>query len=323
VAVNTQTRVIAVFGALITLSAILFLGVVIVLRVDPAKQEAAHEAEKSATSSAGASGHAADKLIVARCATPFSVPDPSGACWSDTPSLEIKLIPQAIAIPKLDRATVESVQIQSLHDGQKIAWRLVWSDPTPDATVDVSRFGDGVAIQFPLVADAPVTMGAKGKPVQTLYWKALWQKDIAEHFQDVEDLHPNFYSEFYWFAQGERPFRIPAAFQDPRSRIWFPAQQAGNPASIFDRKEPVQELTAQGFGTLTPHKDIATEGKGIWKNGRWEVVFMRPLTTTDPLDYQFKSGAAGLFAVAVWDGTSGNVGARKQYCNWLPLEVRP
>lgn len=102
-----------------------------------------------------------------------------------------------------------------------------------------------------------------------------------------------------------------------------PAQQAGNPASIFDRKEPVQELTAQGFGTLTPHKDVATEGKGFWKNGRWEVVFMRPLTTPDPLDFQFKPGTGGQFAVAVWDGSSGNVGARKQYCNWLPFEVKP
>lgn len=321
-AVNTQTRVLAVFGALATLSLIIFLGVVIVLRIDPAKQ-GAHGAEKPAAGGPETPLPSADKLIVGRSATPFSVPDPAAACWSDEPGLEIKLIPQAIAIPKLDLATVEIVHLQALHDGQKIAWRLVWSDPTPDANVDVSRFGDGVALQFPLVADAPVTMGAKGKAIQTIYWKALWQKDISEHFQDVEDLHPNFYSEFYWFVQGERPFRIPAAFQDPRSRVWFPAQQAGNPAAIFDRKEPVQELTAQGFGTLTPHKDNATTGKGFWKNGRWEVVFMRPLTTSDSLDYQFRPGTGGQFAVAVWDGSSGNVGARKQYCNWLPFEVKP
>lgn len=321
-AVSVQTRIFAIFGALATLSAVLFLGVVVVLRVDPMKHDA-HAPDASAPGAHVAQDAAPAHLVVARTGTPFSVADPSAPCWNDVPALEVNLIPQAIAVPKLEKAAIECVMVQALQDGQKIAWRLVWSDPTQDANVDVSRFGDGVALQFPLASDAPVTMGAKGKTVHTLYWKALWQKDIDQHFQDVEDLHPNMYSEFYWFAQGERPFRVPAAFQDPRAQTWFPAQQAGNPAAVFDRKEPVQELTAQGFGTLTPQKDQTASGKGLWKNGRWEVVIMHPLTSTSPLDYQFKPGSTGQFAVAVWDGASGNVGARKQYCNWQPFEVRP
>jgi DMSO reductase family type II enzyme heme b subunit len=90
----------------------------------------------------------------------------------------------------------------------------------------------------------------------------------------------------------------------------------------FDRTEPVDELVAEGFGTLTAQERRVTTGRGVWRDGRWAVVFARPLTSDDPLDYQFHLGARGTVAVAVWEGSAGNVGGRKHWSNWVPFEVQ-
>ena len=166
-------------------------------------------------------------------------------------------------------------------------------------------------------------MGKDGERVHILHWKALWQKDVDEHFQDVQDLHPNYWADLYWFAEGERPYPVPDAFRDSRSRQWFAAYAAGNPVSDIERKVPVEELTAEGYGSLTTHPAQATTGRGEWQDGEWAVVFLRPLRTGDDLDAQFWRGGRGNVAVAVWDGGENNVGGRKHWSNWIEYEVSP
>jgi hypothetical protein len=226
-------------------------------------------------------------------------------------------------MPAVAEAAIPALQVQALSDGTRIAWRLQWNDPTPDGNVDTSRYTDAVALQFPLVDNAAITMGQPEGPVQILQWKALWQKDIDVGFQDVQDLHPNFWSDLYWFAEGEFPFPIPSAFRDPRSLEWFIALQAGNPVAVFSRTQPVEELTAIGFGTLTHQAESAATAKGAWKDGRWSVVLSRPLRTPDAQDYQFRAGVPGQVACAAWDGSAGNVGGRKSYSMWNEFTVEP
>jgi hypothetical protein len=165
-----------------------------------------------------------------------------------------------------------------------------------------------------------VTRETSGK-VQIIYWKGLWQKDIDEGFQGVRDVHPNAYSNQYWFAEGKPPYTVPEAFKDPKSHQWFIAKQAGNPGAIFTRSQPAQELVAKGWGTITPQPESATTAKGVWKDGKWYVVFSRPLTTDDPNDYQFKAAAKGQIAFAVWQGKDGNRGARKHWSNWTAYKM--
>jgi len=248
--------------------------------------------------------------------------DPFAAAWDGAPAIEVPLSPQAITMPMLETASVGTVLVQAFTDGEGIAWRLRWRDEAPDQNVDVARFTDAVAIQFPLAAGAPFTMGDRGKRVQVLHWKGLWQKDLDEHFQDVQDLHPNYWTDLYWFARGSFPFPVPSAFGDTLSHAWLVAYRAGNSVADIHRAEPVEELSAEGFGTLTPHRDAVTRGRGVWKEGWWSVVFARPLRTEDPLDYQFRPGGKGTLGVAVWEGASGNVGGRKHYTNWIPFEVQ-
>jgi hypothetical protein len=166
-------------------------------------------------------------------------------------------------------------------------------------------------------------MGDDHHAVQILHWKALWQLDIDEHFQDVQDLHPNYWTDLYWFADGPAPNRVPGDFEDPRSHQFFAAYSAGNPLADFHRKTPVEELAATGFGSLTSHSEAVTGGRGAWRDGHWQVVFVRPMRTDDPLDYQFWPGGAGQVGVAIWNGSDGNVGGRKHWGNWADFEVSP
>ncbi len=251
------------------------------------------------------------------------VMNPSSDLWAQAPAMELPLQAQRVAMPMLDDVTVGSVRIQGLTDGEAIAWRLSWPDPSQDMNVDAGRFCDAVALQFPMNWQAHFTMGKEGEQVHILHWKGLWQKDVDEHFQDVQDLHPNYWTDLYWFAEGSAPFRVPEAFSDPRSHEWFAAYAAGNPLADFERSVPVEELSAEGYGTLTSQPHAVTIGRGEWHEGRWSVVFARPLRTTDPNDAPIWAGGRGHVAVAVWDGSAGNVGGRKHWTNWVEFEVSP
>lgn len=268
----------------------------------------------------------ADKLVVVRAKADLTTDNPYAEYWNSVPSYRVPVIPQLITMPQLlpEQKAVDQIDVQAVTDGKTIAWRLTWADATADGNVDTARFTDGVAMQFPLAPGAAPMMGHRetGK-VQIIHWKALWQKDLDVGFQDVQDLHPNYWSDLYWFAEGQFPYPVPSAFKDPRSMQWFIANQAGNPMAVFSRTQPAEELIAEGFGTLTHQKDSVSRAKGVWANGTWSVVFSRPLASTDPLDFQFQLGGAGQVSFAVWEGTHENVGGRKHWTNWVPFEVQP
>lgn len=262
-------------------------------------------------------------LFVPRVARDLVPVDPTDPAWNAVPSIEGPLNRQVDTMPILAEATVSTAEIRGISDGEWIVWRLAWADETPDLNVDTGRFTDAAALQFPVDRGAAHTMGDDRHSVQILHWKALWQRDIDEHFQDVQDLHPNYWTDLYWFADGPAPNRVPDDFSDPRSHQYFAAYSAGNPMADFHRTRPVEELSATGFGSLTSQTESVTDGRGVWREGRWYVSFVRPMRTDDPLDYQFWRGGPGSLNIAVWNGSAGNVGGRKHWSNWIDFEVSP
>lgn len=231
----------------------------------------------------------------------FEKPDPQAQDWDGIPESIVVLLPQNITTPSLSAPTVNQVQVKAVHNGKWLAIRVEWVDPTDDHQVTTDRASDAVAIQFPLkdASKTPPFMGAKDVPVEIMQWKAIWQHDIDQGYQKVTDIYPNTYNETYQFG-------IRAA------------RDVGNPVSQ-ERKNPVDEYVAVGFGTLTvePHQETLAHGK--WKNGKWIVVFSRPLKSSDNNDPQFKPGDKSAVAFAVWEGGKKNVGSRKNYAMWVPL----
>ncbi len=248
-------------------------------------------------------------------------PDPWADYWSDAPACEVTVMPQNITMPALETASISSCRLQAVTDGSEIAWRVSWRDPQPNQATDSGLFGDAVALQFPVKPNSNVMMGLGGGKVQLLHWKAIWQRDLDHGFQDVVDRHPNFWSDLYWFSDQPWPYPLETAFTDPRSQQWMVAYRAGNPFSDWQRPQPVEESVAEGFGTLTTQASSITSGRGAWSWDSWAVVFTRPLRSEDPDDFQFGPDSDHQVAVALWQGSAGNVGGRKHWSNWVPFTL--
>jgi len=69
---------------------------------------------------------------------------------------------------------VERVRVRAVHNGEVLAFRLEWDDPTQnDSVTDTTAFPDGAAIALPASPDAvAATMGAPGAAVNAWYWRA-------------------------------------------------------------------------------------------------------------------------------------------------------
>lgn len=290
-------------------------------------QSAASSGAATGAQPAGATAAAevpVPEVKVTKVASAPKTENPLDPFWEKIAVTEIALLPQQVAQPMLASGSVANLNVQAVRDDQRYVWRLSWDQPEIADRSEVGKFSDAVAMQFPLSDGAPYTMGGPKMPVRMLHWKATWQKDIDEGFQDVYDLYPNADSDFYWFAEGESPYRMTEAFDNPLSKQWMIAESAGNPMVDFDRTNPIEELTAHGFGSATHLDDTPSHGRGVWNDGKWYVVIDRPIETADPLIARFNENPnQQLIAFAVWDGNAANRGGRKNITNWTPMRIQP
>lgn len=264
-----------------------------------------------------------DKLQAVKQSQPIAGEDPYAAFWKEIPFVEVPLLAQQAAMPGLAQGTIAAVKVQAAHDGKLLAVRCEWQDASVNGFVDSGRFPDAVALELPLKEGAPPMMGSKEAPVQLMHWKAIWQKDVDVGYQDVQDIHPNFWSDLYWFAEPGHPHPIGTAFKNPESLRWLVAMAAGNPLAVLQKSTAAEEAIASGWGTLTHQPNSATKARGLWAAGRWAVVFTRPLKTDDAADAQLTPGNSTQIAFAVWDGGKGQVGGRKHWASWVDMAVAP
>jgi hypothetical protein len=252
--------------------------------------------------------------------------DPKSPMWDSVPVYSASVTPQSAIAPTLFTATISSVDVQSLNNGEDIVFRLVWVDTSQDShATKPDEFRDAAALQFSVDdLDAEQTqkilcMGAAGQLVNLWHWKADWQWDIDNGFRDVVDAYPNFWLDHYPFVVGEPPFRLPTDFDSDSAKAYLVGWSVGNPLSSPVRVTPVEDLTAMGFGTVTSQSNQDLLGRGVWEDGKWYVVFSRPLVSDDVNDVQFTTDRAISIAFAVWDGSDQQVGARKQLSTWTTL----
>jgi len=186
------------------------------------------------------------------------------------------------------------LSVRALCNKKEIGLRIEWSDPTKDETeTGALKFRDAVAVGFPVnfgpsIPLPYIGMGNRGRPVNIWHWKASWQADVDRGYQGVSETHDGMVSNV-----APIPHRT--------------AEEAGSPMAQLQRKSPVENLMAEGFGTLTSVPSPELTGKGIWKDGRWSVVIKRPRS--------FKGGFVPI-TFAVWDGSSGERNGMKGLTRW-------
>jgi hypothetical protein len=238
--------------------------------------------------------------------------DPQAEFWAEAPASTIDLFPQMMAQPHHLDPSVNEVEMRVVHNGTWIGVLLEWADETRDVVFTTDTFGDQAAIQFPVERD-PLPMPMMGdaeNAVNILQWRAAFQRDLEEGDLDIVDLYPNAWIDVY-------PHEILGVVDQ---RAYTGALGVDNPVARPD-ESPVLDMVAKGFGSTTVKAMQHGDGYGIWEDGRWHVVITRPLGRIGPWDPDLEPGEATEIAVAIWDGSHGEVGSRKSWSNWVPVEL--
>lgn len=112
--------------------------------------------------------------------------DPMGIAWQRVAADEVSLLPTPIELQPTEYVRVAwkdrpygqlpKLEVQGLHNGDKVFFRLAWDDPTEDTAIaDTIHFTDAAAVLFPIAPDAPLSgMGVPGKPVNAWIWRPDW-----------------------------------------------------------------------------------------------------------------------------------------------------
>jgi len=227
--------------------------------------------------------------------------EPSDPVWEKIESMRVPLNP---LWPERD--PIPAVAVHALHDGRRVAILCTWRDFIVNgAPVRVQDFQDAIALQFSLSGATPfLGMGDARNPVNIWQWKAGWQQEADGERQDVDTIYVSLHSDVY--------------FQT--NTLHRTAEAAGNLLSQ-PHTSPVEDANARGFGTMKAQSISSqnVKGKGIWRDGHWNVVFIRELKSRDPDDVKILAGKPVPVAFAVWDGQNRDRNGRKVISNWYQL----
>ena len=245
-------------------------------------------------------------LLEAPWATgPVPIDDSWASSWDEVPKLRVPLSAQNIA-PPFGGGAIKSVTARAQHDSERVYFLLEWADASPDASAAGNLdFTDAAALQFAIATNAtPYTMGGPDLPVNIWQWKAVWQADIENGFETSAERWPDGVVDYY---------------QQPDDSLYRPAEGLGNPNAQRDRTTPIEDLIAEGFGTLTTAEIQQVEGSGEWRDGHWRALFSRPLVPDDPQLAGFGAGATTPVAFAVWDGEAGDRNGQKSIAQFIDV----
>ncbi len=234
--------------------------------------------------------------------------DPNSPVWEGVRSTDLHLRPLSAR-----RGAVETINFASVNNGEDIAIRLRWEDPTRNGFVENRGdvYQDGVAVQIALGGVTLHThghnepffgMGNRGKPVNIWHWKAGLEKTL-------EALEDNEYS---------------TGGVDMDALVYGGVMSSPMVRLQSNQENSVDELNAEGFGTITPQLPELqnVQGKGEWEDGIWTVVFIRSLKNTGNWDARLQNRKEpALVALAVWDGDKEDRNGRKVVSVWQRLNL--
>jgi len=254
----------------------------------------------------------AEVLVVNRPSLPS---DPTDAAWNEVPVHVAPLILQDMVEPRLLKPSTAEVRVRAITDGTRLALRLEWTDSTKDDLPGPAHFSDACAVQFPakVAAEMPAPqMGEKGKPVEITFWRASWQATVDGRGDTIKDLYPNAAVDHYPYQAASLEKGSP--LQREMEARYSPARALGN-RMAGPRERAVEDLIAEGPGTVASAPPAGSDGRGRRTKDGWSVLIARPLP--DGL----APGKRSQVAFGVWEGSQQEGGSRKMRTGWIPIVV--
>lgn len=241
--------------------------------------------------------------------------DPADAAWLSAPAHTEALLLQDLVEPRLLAVSTKEISVRAMNDGKAVALRLEWADSTKDDLPGAARFSDACAVQIPakVERDAPAPqMGETGRGVEIAYWRASWQAVADGRPDTIKALYPGAAPDHY-------PFEAASLEKGSKEQLamearYAPARRLGNLMS-GDGKSPVQDLVAEGPGTITTAPEAISTGRGVRTPSGWAVVISRPLPAG------LEAGGQSQIAFAVWQGSNKEAGSLKMRSAWIPFVI--
>jgi DMSO reductase family type II enzyme heme b subunit len=242
--------------------------------------------------------------------------DPLDAAWAALPVHIAPLVPQDMVEPRLLKATTPEIRVRAATNGTDVAFLLEWPDATKNDLPGPGQFVDACAVQVPAsppVRDLPAPqMGERGRGVEITFWRASWQAVVDGRGDTLRDLEPNATVDHYPF---EAPVLKPGTDARREAELRYaPARAVGN-TMAGPRQKPVEDLLAEGPGTLSPGPSTGSNGRGKRTPAGWAVVLSRHLPSG------VSAPGRSQAAFAVWEGSDQEAGARKMRTVWIPLRL--
>jgi DMSO reductase family type II enzyme heme b subunit len=218
--------------------------------------------------------------------------------WETIPVKEVEMMYQVTVLP-WPKSVIDIMRMKALHDAEDIFFYLNWDDSTENRSHEVGRFSDACALMFPLNEEVKPSTIMMGFLDSTNIWQ--WKAQQDEEFWTQTQPTSEAYVDFHY------PFEEDELFTVSRS---IP-------------KSAANDLLAIRVGTVTIKETQNIQGRGIWKEGQWHVVFKRSLSVTDlDEDAAFDREKAIYCALGAWNGEDGDRGGRKSISDWIELKIQ-
>lgn len=253
----------------------------------------------------------ATAAIVARQADAASAADPASPAWEHAGGARVALSSGGLGM-------VRTVVVRALSDGERLYVLLEWPDESPDLSFkgpyaniergETVRDAAQLAFSAGKVEPTPSFELSRGVgSVALWHWNSHWQRAVETAAAGViGDLTPESIADVYPF-EGDL--------------LYYPARAAGN-ENARESRAGAAELHVASYGVaLRPHPDPKLSARGVWSDGRWRVLFVRPLATPGDPAPVF-SGNRTSFEVALWDGGLGDHSSARAVSSPIPMYAK-
>ena len=219
------------------------------------------------------------EVIVAGLVEDVLPSSPGDSAWDEQERFWVPLVGQIIVRPRWFAPSVDGVWVQAAHDGEELALRLVWHDPSesPDPVWDVWRQRVEAMMQ-----------PQEGEPAGA---------GLPDAFS----------------------VQFPAVMPDGRELPFFLGGDARRPVYTWhwSSTDGVRETFGRGLDDTAPLGGGQVGAQAEFEDGEWRLVLRRPLEAGD--DEQrlgFVTGDAIPVAFRAWDGNNAEAGARGSISSW-------
>lgn len=225
--------------------------------------------------------------------------DPGSKIWKSVNAYYFPLTGQVIEEPKAHFPTADSLYIQAVHNGEEIAFRILWDDPTVDP---ILRKSDKVDESPP----PPLPEELQVDP-----------KDLAPPMEPKPQKFPDSIA-----------MQFPLSFSGNPEKPYFLNGDENHPVNLWKWNSyptGAVNMVAKGIDTIEalPAEQQDLYSSFDFKYGQYNLVLKRKLNKTDGgMETQFTAGQPIPVAFNIWDGTQGETGSRKAISSWFELILK-